>query len=59
MNFGKIITLPKITDLRGNLTVAESRNSLPFNVSRVYWTYDVPSGEHRGGTPINTVASLS
>jgi len=49
MNFGKIITLPKITDPRGNLTVAESRNSLPFNVSRVYWTYDVPSGEHRGG----------
>ncbi len=46
---GKIITLPKIVDPRGNLTVAEQLKDIPFEVRRVYWTYDVPSGEHRGG----------
>ena len=44
-----IINLPKIFDPRGNLTVAEGMNQVPFAVSRVYWTYDVPSGESRGG----------
>lgn len=49
MELGKIIDLPKIIDPRGNLTVAEQLEHVPFNISRVYWTYDVPSGEHRGG----------
>ncbi len=44
-----LITLPKIFDPRGNLTVAESMKQVPFDVRRVYWTYDVPSGESRGG----------
>lgn len=34
---------------RGNLTVAEQMIDVPFDIKRVYWTYDVPSGEHRGG----------
>ena len=46
---GRIIDLPKIFDPRGNLTVAESRKNVPFDVSRVYWVYDVPAGESRGG----------
>ena len=45
---GEIITLSKIVDPRGNLTVAEGTN-LPFPIRRVYWVYDVPGGEHRGG----------
>lgn len=45
----KIIELPKITDPRGNLTFAESIRHIPFEVKRVYWVYDVPSGENRGG----------
>lgn len=45
---GEIITLPKITDPRGNLTVAEDSN-LPFEIHRAYWVYDVPGGESRGG----------
>lgn len=49
MNFGHIIDLPKIIDPRGNLTVAEQLHNVPFEVKRVYWTYDVPSGESRGG----------
>lgn len=46
---GIIIDLPKIFDPRGNLTVAEGGLNLPFDVSRVYWVYDVPAGESRGG----------
>lgn len=46
---GKMIGLPKIADPRGNLTVAEQLRQVPFEVRRVYWTYDVPGGESRGG----------
>ena len=45
----KLIDLPKIVDRRGNLTVAEQMKNVPFDVARVYWTYDVPAGERRGG----------
>lgn len=46
---GQIIELPKITDPRGNLTVAEGTKNIPFDIKRVYWVYDVPAGESRGG----------
>lgn len=45
----KIIDLPKIIDPRGNLTVTESENHIPFSIKRTYWVYDVPAGESRGG----------
>lgn len=45
----KILNLPKITDPRGNLTFLQEFNQLPFQIKRVFWTYDVPSGEKRGG----------
>lgn len=45
----KIINLPKIKDERGNLTFIESGNHIPFDIKRVYWIYDVPGGETRGG----------
>ena len=45
----RMISLPKIVDPRGNLTVAEQMKNIPFDIARVYWTYDVPSGERRGG----------
>jgi len=45
----KIINLKRITDPRGNLTVAESFKDVPFDVKRAYWVYDVPGGESRGG----------
>ena len=44
-----LIDFPKIIDPRGNLTVAEQMEHVPFDIQRVYWTYDVPSGESRGG----------
>lgn len=46
---GRLIDLPRIADPRGNLTVAEAHSHLPFGVARVYWVYDVPAGECRGG----------
>ena len=46
----RIINLPRIYDPRGNLTFVQDGDSLlPFEVHRVYWTYDVPAGEKRGG----------
>ena len=45
----RIIELPRITDPRGNLTVAEALNHVPFDIRRAYWVYDVPGGESRGG----------
>ncbi|MEJ5268108.1 MAG: FdtA/QdtA family cupin domain-containing protein [Bacteroidales bacterium] len=44
-----IINLPKIVDERGNLTFIEEENHIPFKIKRVYWIYDVPGGQKRGG----------
>lgn len=44
-----LIDLPKIADPRGNLTVAEGLDVVPFEIKRAYWVYDVPGGESRGG----------
>lgn len=45
----KKIDLPKIEDPRGNLTFFENESQIPFEIERVFWTYDVPGGELRGG----------
>jgi hypothetical protein len=45
----KIIELPKIHDVRGNLTFIEEKNHIPFNIRRVYYLYDIPAGSERGG----------
>jgi hypothetical protein len=45
----KIIDLPKISDIRGNLTYIESGKQIPFDIQRVYYLYDVPGGSERGG----------
>ncbi len=44
----KYIQLPKITDVRGNLTFIENENQIPFEIARVYYMYDVPGGSERG-----------
>lgn len=44
----KILNLPKIEDPRGNLSVIE-KEIIPFNIKRVYYLYDLPSGSERGG----------
>ena len=45
----RIIHLPKIEDPRGNLTFLQHADQIPFEIQRVFWTYDVPGGETRGG----------
>ena len=45
----RIIQLPKFLDKRGNLSYVEQMNQIPFVIRRVYWIYDVPGGEKRGG----------
>lgn len=44
-----LIHFPKIADVRGNLTFIEGLKHVPFPIRRVYYLYDVPSGETRGG----------
>lgn len=36
------------SDRKGNLTVVQNGDTLPFDVKRVYYLYDVPGGESRG-----------
>lgn len=45
----RLVHLPKIEDPRGNLTFIEQENHIPFEIKRVYWIYDVPGGQIRGG----------
>lgn len=54
---GRIIELPKIIDPRGNLTVADGIRNVPFDIKRVYWTYDIPAGESREAMPTSYVRS--
>jgi len=44
-----IIDVSKISSNRGNITIVENEINVPFNVKRVYYLYDVPGGESRGG----------
>lgn len=49
MTVPQLIQLPKIQDVRGNLTFIQHPDHLPFDINRVFWIYDVPGGETRGG----------
>lgn len=44
----QIIPIPKIEERRGNLSVIEN-DTVPFDIKRVYYLYDVPAGAERGG----------
>lgn len=45
----RIFQLPKIEDIRGNLSIIEQIDHVPFEIKRVHWIYDVPAGIDRGG----------
>lgn len=49
INDVRIIELPKFLDGRGNLSFAQNNTQIPFEIKRIYWIYDVPGGEERGG----------
>ncbi len=44
-----VIPLNKIHNRAGNITIVEGENNIPFQVKRIYYLYDMPSGEVRGG----------
>lgn len=45
----KVIALPKIHHPNGNLTLVQNHQEVQFDIARVYYIYDVPSGADRGG----------
>ena len=49
IELARIINLRKISDPKGNLTPIEAGRDIPFDIRRVYYTYDIPGGETRGG----------
>ena len=44
-----ILEIDKHHNARGNISVVENGITVPFDVKRVYYLYDVPGGESRGG----------
>jgi oxalate decarboxylase/phosphoglucose isomerase-like protein (cupin superfamily) len=44
-----IVPLSKIHKREGNITIVEGNENVPFPIRRLYYLYDIPSGETRGG----------
>jgi len=44
-----ILPLNKIHNRAGNITIVEGNNNIPFDIKRIYYLYDIPGGENRGG----------
>lgn len=45
----RLIDLPKYATTAGHITSINNNVEIPFNTKRVYYLYDIPSGETRGG----------
>lgn len=48
-NEPQLIDIPIAHDQRGNLSVVEGGQLIPFDIKRLYYLYDVPGGAIRGG----------
>ena len=44
-----VLPLNKIHNRAGNITIVEGQKNIPFDVKRIYYLYDIPGGESRGG----------
>lgn len=44
-----VVDVSKIHNKAGNITVVENNKNISFEVKRVYYLYDIPGGESRGG----------
>ena len=44
-----LIELPKNHTINGNITSVNNFQQIPFEIKRVYYLYDIPGGESRGG----------
>lgn len=49
VNNCELIALPKFATSAGHITAINNGIEIPFNTKRVYYLYDIPSGETRGG----------
>lgn len=54
----RVIELPRIHDVRGNLTFVEGGRHVPFEIKRVYYLYDVPGGASRAGHAHKTLQQV-
>ena len=54
----RLIDLPHHRGDNGSLTVIENSGSMPFLIKRVYYIYDVPTDEGRGGHSHHTLEGL-
>lgn len=53
-----ILPLSKIHNRAGNITIVEGQTNVPFDIQRVYYLYDIPGGEDRGGHAHKTLKQL-
>jgi len=53
-----ILPLNKIHNRAGNITIVEGKKNVPFDIKRVYYLYDIPGGEERGGHAHKTLQQL-
>ena len=54
----RIIGFRKISDPKGSLTPIEGALDIPFEIGRVFYLYDVPGGEVRGGHALQTTEQV-
>jgi len=45
----QVLPLSKIHNPAGNISIVEGNENVPFNLRRIYYLYDIPGGESRGG----------
>ena len=45
----QVLQLSKIHNPAGNITIVEGEQNIPFSIQRIYYLYDIPGGESRGG----------
>lgn len=48
INDCSIISVPKISNPAGNISIIAGSNDLPFKTHRIFYLYDIPAGEKRG-----------
>lgn len=44
-----MIEFDKHSHVKGNISVIENGKTVPFDIRRAYWLYDIPGGKSRGG----------
>ncbi|WP_373355261.1 FdtA/QdtA family cupin domain-containing protein [Pseudoroseicyclus sp. CXY001] len=45
----RFVEIPAVVDTRGSIAIVEGGRDVPFEIARVYLTFDIPSGARRAG----------